>query len=140
MAVKPFSYDVFVSYRHVDPDKSWTRSVLVPRLQAAQLSVCLDVRCFRLGVPVLSEMERAIQESRYTLAILSPVYLDSGFTELENLMAEHLGVEERGRRLIAIMREPCDPRLGIRFRTWLDMTDDTEFDVNAQRLVDDLSS
>ena len=136
----PFNYDVFISYRHVEPDRGWTRDVLVPRLEAGGLSVCIDIQCFRLGVPVITEMERAVQESRYTLAILSPAYLAGGFTELENLMADHLGIEERGRRLIALMREQCEPRLGIRFRTWLDMTDDAEFEVNTRRLIGELSN
>jgi hypothetical protein len=29
-------------------------------------------------------MQRAVEHSRFTLAVFSPDYLDSGFTELEN--------------------------------------------------------
>jgi hypothetical protein len=35
-------YDVFVSYSHQDPDLTWVRQELVPRLRAAGLRVCLD--------------------------------------------------------------------------------------------------
>ena len=75
---------------------------------------------------------------RYTLAVMSPLYLESNFTELENVLAGHLGLEKSQRRLLAIMRQPCTPRLGIQARLWLDMTDDQEFDLNVQRLVYEL--
>ena len=63
-----FDYDVFVSYRHADPDGGWVRGRLVPRLRADGLAVCIDVDAFRLGAPLILEMERAVQASRYTLA------------------------------------------------------------------------
>ncbi len=63
-----FEYDAFISYRHREPDKSWVRETLVPRLEGAGLRVCVDYRCFRLGAPVIREMERAVEESCYTVA------------------------------------------------------------------------
>lgn len=133
-----FQYDVFLSYRQQDPDKSWVQKTLLPQLKAEGLRVCIDSECFRLGATLVSEMEKAVEQSRYTLAVLSPAYLDSAFTELENILAEHLGLEERQRRLIAVMRERCKPRLGLRARLWLDMRDDREFDTSVARLVQEL--
>ena len=86
-----YSYDVFVSYRHREPDMGWVRHTLVPRFEAEGLRVCLDIHCFQLGRPLVTEMARAVEESRYTLAILSPAYLESNFTELENILDDHLG-------------------------------------------------
>jgi TIR domain len=117
-------WDVFVSYRHQQPDGPWVREVLVERLRAAGLRVL--------------EMARGVEESRYTLAVLSPAYLAGNFTELESVLAEHLGLEASERRLLAVMREPCRPRLGIRARLWLDMTSDEEVDRNLPRLVEEL--
>ena len=51
-----FDYDVFVSYRHADPDGGWVRGRLVPRLRADGLAVCIDVDTFRLGAPLVLEM------------------------------------------------------------------------------------
>ncbi len=131
-------YDVFVSYRHQAPDGPWVRGVLVERLRAAGLRVLVDVDGFRLGMPLVLEMARGVEQSRYTLAVLSPAYLESNFTELESVLAEHLGLEASERRLLAVMREPCRPRLGIRSRLWLDMTTDEEVARNLPRLVDEL--
>jgi len=133
-----FLYDVFISYRHQEPDKTWVHKTLLPQLEGEGLHVCIDYRDFRLGAPLVLEMARAVEQSRYTLAILSPVYLTSNFTELENVLAEHLGLEKSQRRLLAVMRQPCTPRLGIRARLWLDMTYDDEFETNVARLIYEL--
>lgn len=129
-----FGYDVFVSYRHEEPDLSWVHGRLVPRLRADGLLVCLDDDSFRLGAPLVLEMARAVQASRYTLAVLTPRYLLSNFTELETVLAEHLGLERTERRLLAAMYEQTPVRLGIRARRYLDMTDDAEFEAAAARL------
>lgn len=131
-------WDVFVSYRHQEPDGPWVREVLVERLRAAGLRVLVDVDGFRLGAPLVLEMARGVEESRYTLAVLSPAYLEGNFTELESVLAEHLGLEEGARRLVAVLREPCRPRLGIRARLWLDMTTEEEVARNLPRLVAEL--
>jgi hypothetical protein len=124
-------YDVFISYRHQEPDQTWVRTRLVPRLGLEGLRVCLDVESFRLGAPLVLEMGRAVESSTYTVAVLTPAYLESTFTELESVLAEHLGLEERERRLIVIMREFTRPRLGMRARTWIDMMQDPRFEQDA---------
>lgn len=53
-------------------------------------------------------------------------------------MAEQLGLEKSEWRLLPVMRESCTPRLGIRARLWLDMTNDDELDLNIERLVYEL--
>ena len=47
-------------------------------------------------------------------------------------------LENSQRRLLAVMREYCKPRLGMRARMWLDMTEDDEFDDNVERFVYEL--
>jgi len=117
---------------------TWVRETLLPRLRAEGLKVCIDHDCFRLGAPLVLEMARAVEQSRYTLAVLSPAYLRSNFAELESVLAEHLGLEQGQRRLLVVVREPCTPRLGMRARLWLDMTDDAELDYGIARLVGEL--
>jgi hypothetical protein len=134
----PFAFDVFLSYRQQEPDRSWVRGTLERRLREEELRVCIDYRSFVLGRPLVLEMADAVERSRYTLAVLSPAYLASSFTELESVLAEHLGLEQTQRRLLLVLREPCTPRLGLRARLWLDMTDDGKFDMQLARLVDEL--
>ena len=134
----PFLYDAFVSYRHREPDKTWVRKTLVPALDASGLRVCVDHRDFALGAPILEEMARAVEQSRFTVAVLSPAYLDSRFGMLENVLAEHLGLEEGGRRLLYVKRVDCEPPLRVRARLYLDMSDDAEVEAALARLVKEL--
>lgn len=139
MTPSPSSYDFFISYRHRDPDKSWVRKTLVPALEARGLRALIDYRDFRLGAPLVTEMARAVEESRFTLAVITRTYIESNFTELENVMAKQLGLEKSQVRLIGILRDPeldiSKVRLDIRGSLMLDMTDDDEFEVLVERLV-----
>ena len=130
-----FACDVFVSYRQQEPDKTWVRKTLVPRLEAEGLRVFIDYLDFRLGSPIVTEMERAVVQSRYTVGVLSPNYLKSNFTDLEGILAEQIGLEQSQQRFIGVMRENCKPRLGIRARYYLDMTDEDECEAALARLV-----
>jgi hypothetical protein len=81
-------YDVFISYRWVEPDMSWVRSQLFPALEEAGLKVCLDVYDFVPGRDLIQEMTRAGQESRHALCIISPDYFaDDRFVHYEALGA-----------------------------------------------------
>ena len=130
-----YAYDVFISYLDKDvADKTWVRKTLLPGLESQGLKVAIDTR-FPLGEPKITCMQKSVEQSRYTLVILSPRYVESTFEEFENLMAQHLGLEESQYRLIPIMREECTPRLGLRILYLLDMTDEDEFETNMERLV-----
>jgi hypothetical protein len=47
-------------------------------------------------------LERAVVQNRYSLAVLTPTYLENNFTEFESILAQHLGLENGQRRLLAI--------------------------------------
>jgi hypothetical protein len=136
---KNILYDFFVSYRQHEPDKSWVRKTLVPALEARGLRALIDYRDFQLGAPLVTEMARAVEESRFTLAVITDSYIKSNFTELENVMAKQLGLETSQVRLIGIIRDPnldiSQVRLDIRATLMLDMTDDDGFDMLIERLV-----
>lgn len=132
-------YNTFISYSHREPDKSWVRNKLLPALEQAGLSVCIDFKSFQPGKLLIKEIERSVEQSNYTLAVLSSNYLSSSFAELENILAEHLGLEEDNTRLLIVMIENCEPRLGIQARIWLDMTNEAKFNENLERLIEILS-
>ena len=135
-----YRYDLFISYRHHDPDKQWVRGELAPALRARGLRLCIDESCFRLGHPILREMERAVVESRCTLSVLTPAYELSGFTDLERIMAQHLDAEQRQLRWLAVILEEVPMRLLDRYRLALDMTDPSAFGSNVAALVSAVAS
>jgi hypothetical protein len=131
-----FRYDAFVSYRDDDAsDRHWVESVLVPRLEAAGLKICLDTRDFRPGWARIREMERAVIESRYTVAVLTPGYLAGPFQDFQSILAQHFAVETSAPRFMPLLRADCRPPLGIRATASLRMTDDTMVDAALQRLA-----
>jgi len=133
-----YAYDVFLSYRHDPADRDWVRGVLVPALDTAGVRVCVDDRDFQLGASVVLEMERAVAQSRYTLAILSPAYLTSTFTEIENALALHVGLERREPRLLLVLRQPVQlpPRLSMLVS--LDATDPARWEAVVARICTEL--
>jgi len=131
-----YDYDVFVSYRRQEPDRSWVHEVLVPRLKDEGIVVCLDDESFSLGRLLIREMERAVETSRYTAAVMTPAYVDGAFADLEAVMAQHLSLEERASRFLVLMRDKAARApLGTRARLWLDMTEGEDFDAQLARLV-----
>jgi hypothetical protein len=110
-----FQYDVFISYRWVEPDKSWVREQLAPALKEAGLNVCLDIEDFAPGKELIMEMERAGQSSRHVICVLSPDYFnDNGMVNFEILMARRSDPGGNDSRLIPlVLRETTIPeRLG----------------------------
>lgn len=99
-----YKYDALISYRHQDPDKAFARALL-QRLEAAGLKVAIDERDFDPVATFLEEMERCIKESRYTLAVMSPRYLESGNCEEEAIICKVLDMAERRRRIIPLTIE-----------------------------------
>ena len=126
------TYDLFIL--HADADRAWVDRYL--RYEVGVEPDRLITRHeFKLGAVITDEFERAVVQSRYTVGVLSPNYLKSNFTDLEGILAEHIGLEESQQRFIGVMRESCKPRLGIRARFYLDMTDEDEFEPALARLV-----
>ena len=98
-------YDVFISYRHGGRDMLFARELLAA-LERAGYAVAIDERDFPANASFLLEMERCIRESRFTVAILSPRYLESGHTEEEAILTKVLDMNDRKRRLIPMVIEP----------------------------------
>jgi hypothetical protein len=69
-----YKYDTFLSYSHHDGE--WVRGQLLPWLEAAGLNVIYDGR-FEPGVPSVTNMTRAVEESRHTLVVLTPAWVAS---------------------------------------------------------------
>jgi hypothetical protein len=98
-------YDVFVSYRHEGVDKTFAAE-LASALEADGYRVAIDERDFPANSSFLEEMERCIRESRYTVAVVSSRYLESGNTREEAVICKVLDMGDRKRRLIPLIIEP----------------------------------
>ena len=79
----PYAYDVFMSY--CPEDRGWVWDELQPRLEMAGLK-CLDERDFEAGVPVLENIERALDSCCRTLVVLTPAWVENQWNHFESLL------------------------------------------------------
>lgn len=128
-----FAYDVFISYSHKDGE--WVRGWLLPRLEDAGLRVCIDFRDFDVGVPCPINMERAVDNSRRTLLVLTPAWVESEWTDFEVLLTQTTDPAGRRRRLLPILLQPCQQPRRIAMLTCADFTQPDNWDAQLQRVV-----
>jgi len=133
MGDSAYQCDVFISYSHAD--KEWVHGWLLPRLEAAGLRVCIDFRDFDIGVPSLVNMERAVDNSRHTLLVLSPAWVESEWTEFEALLTQTADPAGRRRRLLSLLFQPCQLPRRIAMLTYADFTQPSEWDTQLHRVV-----
>jgi len=99
-----YQYDAFISYRHGGEDEEFAR-ILLGDLETAGYKIAIDKRDFAPNLPFLDEMERCVKESRYTLAVISPRYFESGNTTQESVIRVVLDMNDREHRLIPLIIE-----------------------------------
>lgn len=128
-----FAYDVFISYS--SKDRPWVRQELLPRLEAHGLRACIDYRDFAVGAPILTEIERALLTSRKTLLVMSPAYMQSGWTEFENLLLQTLDPSSQNQRLIPLRKEECEIPLRIRYLIYVDFAAPDDLAFEWERLL-----
>lgn len=129
-------YDVFVTYCDGDDaDRAWARKVMIPYLERRGLRVCFERRDFRLGFSRLKETERAVAQSRYTVAVFSPAYLASDFDDYQALLAAHASIESGAPRFIPILRRECPLAMHVRMTALLDASRDPQVPAALERLT-----
>jgi hypothetical protein len=106
-----FDYDVFISYSH--RDSAWIKGELLPGIERAGLRAYVDYRDFTPGMPSLKNMKRGVLKCRNTLLVLAPDYIQSGWCEIENLMAGMLDPANRELRWLPLLRAECGKPLRI---------------------------
>jgi hypothetical protein len=98
-------HDVFISYSKAD--ETWVWDELLPRLEGAGLRVCIDDRDFLIGAPKLVNIERAVDDSRHTLIVLTPEWVQSEWNEFESLLVGSADPSGRKRRMLPLMLRSC---------------------------------
>jgi uncharacterized caspase-like protein len=132
-AATEFAYDVLVVHAPDERDTAWAR-YFIRRLEERDVRVCTEDLA-ELGEARVLALERLVASSRFTLPILTPRFPVGRFQDLQTVMAQHLGVDDGRARLIPIVRETSDARLGLRMLVHLDMIRDENVALGIDRLV-----
>lgn len=133
-----YVHDVFISYSH--DDGTWVWDELLPRLEGEGLKVCIDDRDFEIGVPILSNIEQAVDNSRHTLIVLTPAWVESAWTEFESLLAGAADPAGRRRKLFPLKLKPCEPPSRIAMLAHADFTQSHDRADQFARLLRQLQS
>lgn len=114
------TYDCFLSYAGVD--RPWVWHTLVPALGLAPGRLVTH-EDFILGASLLSEFERAITQSRFTLIVFTPEYLADRWAMFGESLAAYASISQQHSRLIPIFLRTCHPSLRIDRLVRLDCSD-----------------
>lgn len=97
-------FDAYVSFAEQDGD--WVYEVLLPALEQQGLRICTsDLDASTAGGYRVANVERAIEQSRRVVLILSPHHLESSWAHYETMLGRTRAVEDQKPRLIPFLRE-----------------------------------
>src|SRR5262249_36485577 len=91
---------------------------------------------FRLGLAVVSEFERAVEESEYTLLVMTPAYQSSEWNRFTESMASYGSIESGRSGIIPVGLAPGTVPLSIRSLYSLGCTKPENWETELRRLRD----
>ena len=130
-----YQYDVFISYS--SKNRPWVKELL-RKLEEQKIQVCIDYRDFIPGIPSIKNIEQAVINSYKTLLILTPDYLESRWTEFENILLQTLDPVNQELRLLPLLKQKCELPLRLKALTYLNFTNPEDATLAWQRLLNTL--
>jgi len=128
-------FDLFII--HAATDAAFVREYLLPALELPRNRVLL-VDELPLGGLVVSEIDRGVSRSRYTVAVLSPAYLEDRWADFGVELASHLSLKDA--RVIPLRLIDCELPVRLDARISLDFTDKGRWRWETARLRELLHS
>lgn len=133
-----YLYDVFVSYSQADQD--WVLDAFTPELEQAGFKVFILDRDATIGVSTVTNIERAISQSRWIIPILTPNWLREPWRDFEGILTQTLDPTGLLPRMLPLMLEQCQLPLRIRALSYANFTIRSTRDKETARFVRKLRS
>jgi WD40 repeat protein len=125
-------FDVFIHYAHTD--REWVQGFLVDGLRRAEVTY-ITKEAFAPGSVRLLNFERAIEQSRYILIVISTAYSADDTSEFVRAMSQTSAAEEQTWPVIPIiLQESVELPLGLRALQPLKATDIDEAEAAVTQL------
>jgi len=102
-------YDAFVSFSHKDDD--FVIDELIPELESgpSPFKLCLHYRDWLAGEWITSNIARSVENSKRTIVVLSPNFLESVWGRMEFRVAHCQALSDRRARVIMILYGDIGP-------------------------------
>lgn len=123
------AFDLFVVHAAADAD--FVRGYLLPALDLSSSRVLLS-DALTPGALVVSELDRGVSRSRFTVLVLSPASLEDRWAVLGEQLASYLSAG--GVHVIPLRLADCQLPLHLEARVALDFTDRASWESEAARL------
>ncbi len=127
------TYSLFII--HAPEDEAWVQSYLIPAVGLPAERLILSSR-FRLGASRAEELQRAVENSRFTLLILTPEFFEDPWARKAEELADYLATLDQMDRMIPLNLKPSKKSLRIALRVGLDCTNPDNWDGEVERLRD----
>ena len=136
LLTKQYTYDAFVAYSNHGEERSWVHTTLREKLENEHgLKLCMYHRDFKVGRDLAETIVEGINSSNKTLLILSPNFLNSGWCEFEDRMANDKVISERQDSMVIVIFRRLDkagtklPKMLTRLmekKIYIEWTDDPD--------------
>ncbi|XP_061176050.1 toll-like receptor 4 [Saccostrea echinata] len=117
-----YKYDAFIS--HADEDRDFVISKMLPMLESkGNLKLCLHFRDFVPGYDIAENISTAINQSRYTVFVLSPEFVKSYWCMFELRMAQMESFYERAGEemlFVVLYKVLSHPQIPLHLRELMD--------------------
>jgi hypothetical protein len=124
--------DFFVTYNH--RDEAWA-TWIAGELETAGYHVRIQAWDFRPGDNFMGKMDRALEQCKQTIGVLSPSYLQSAFTTAEWTAAYRQTLLGRERGFIPIRVAECEPAPLLGPLAYIDLVNLSEEEARSRLLA-----
>jgi len=126
-------FDLFISYS--EEDAEWVHNWLLPSLEKKGIYAYTRAN-FEVGVPILDNIELAVEGCRKTLLVMTPSWVEREWSAFETLLLQTTDPTGLRRRLLPLLLKECNRPRHISIFEYANFTQPDRHEYELQRIID----